>query len=56
LVNAAKFGLVDNVGKGEYEINAVGENLVAVSMPIPSDSSSGKKRTSSKVKKATKRK
>ena len=33
IVNASAFGLLDNVGTGTYEINAVGENLVAVSMP-----------------------
>lgn len=56
LVNAAKFGLVDNVGTGTYEINAVGENLVAVSMPIAGHGNSGSKRSSSKTKRNIKKK
>lgn len=51
MVNAAKFGLVDNVGTGTYEINSVGENLVAVSMPSVGHGTSGKKRTKKNSKK-----
>jgi hypothetical protein len=56
MVNAAKYGLVDNVGTGAYEINAVGENLVAVSMPTAGHGNSGKKRNTSKAKKNAKKK
>jgi hypothetical protein len=56
LVNASGFGLVDKVGTGTYEINAVGENLVAVSMPTASHGNAGPKRSSSPAKKnATKK-
>lgn len=50
MVNAAKYGLVDNVGTGAYEINAVGENLVAVTMPTAGHGNSGKKRNTTKTK------
>jgi hypothetical protein len=56
MVNAAKYGLVDNVGTGAYEINAVGENLVAVSMPTAGHGNAGKKRNGGKSKKAAKKK
>ena len=56
MVNAANFGLVDNVGTGAYEINAVGENLVAVSMPTAGHGNSGKKKNTSKTKKGAKKK
>jgi hypothetical protein len=56
LVNASAFGLVDKVGTGSYEINSVGENLVAVSMPTAGHGNSGSKRTTSKTKKAAKKK
>jgi hypothetical protein len=56
MVNAAKFGLVDNVGTGAYEINAVGENLVAVTMPTAGHGNSGKKRNTTRTKKAAKKK
>lgn len=56
LVNAKEFGLVDKVGTGTYEINAVGENLVAVSMPSAGHGNSGKVRSTTKVKKVAKKK
>jgi hypothetical protein len=56
MVNAAKYGLVDNVGTGAYEINAVGENLVAVTMPTTGHGNSGKKRNTTKAKKNGKKK
>lgn len=58
LVNASAYGLVDKIGTGTYEINAVGENLVAVSMPGPGRSNSGnnKTKTASKAKSTTKKK
>ncbi len=49
MVNAAKYGLIDNVGTGAYEINSVGENLVAVAMPTSGKSSSKKSNSKSKV-------
>jgi hypothetical protein len=55
LVNASAFGLVDKVGTGTYEINAVGENLVAVSMPTAGHGNSGTKKASSKGKKKSKK-
>jgi len=33
LFNAQKTGLLDKVGKGEFAINTVGENLVAMTLP-----------------------
>lgn len=45
LINASASGLVDKVGKGTYEINAVGENLVAVTMPNTGNSTKSKGRT-----------
>jgi len=50
LVNASAFGLVDKVGTGTYEINAVGENLVAVSMPTSGHGNSGTKKSNLKTK------
>lgn len=45
MVNASAFGLVDKVDTGTYEINAVGENLVAVSMPTTGHGNSGVKKS-----------
>jgi hypothetical protein len=56
MANAAKYGFVDNVGTGAYEINGVGENLVAVSMPTAGHGNSGKKRGKKAPKKNTKKK
>lgn len=56
LVNASSFGLVDKVGTGTYEINAVGENLVAVSMPTAGHGNSGSRKNSSSGKKAASKK
>ena len=56
MVNAAKYGLVDNVGTGAYEINAVGENLVAVSMPTTGHGNSGKRSAARSKKGAAKKK
>ena len=50
MVNASAYGLVDKVGTGTYEINAVGENLVAVSMPTVGHGNS-KNQNASKGKK-----
>lgn len=56
LVNASSFGLVDKVGSGTYEINAVGENLVAVSMPTTGHGNSGSRKNTSSAKKVTSKK
>lgn len=56
LVNASSFGLVDKVDTGTYEINAVGENLVAVSMPTPSHGKSGIRKATSPSKKTSAKK
>lgn len=37
LVNATKVGLLDNVSRGHYRINSVGENLVAMVLPDTSN-------------------
>jgi hypothetical protein len=42
LINAHHSGLLDKVGQGEYTINSVGENLVAMALPGSAD---GSKRT-----------
>ncbi len=56
LVNAKEYGLVDKVGTGAYEINAVGENLVAVSMPGAGHRNSGTKKSFPQEKKIVKKK
>ncbi|MCX6737754.1 MAG: hypothetical protein NTX26_03435 [Candidatus Parcubacteria bacterium] len=33
LVNATNSGLLDNISRGQYRINSVGENLVAMTLP-----------------------
>lgn len=50
LVNAKEYGLVDKVGTGTYEVNAVGENLVAVSMPGTGHGNSGTKKTTHRTR------
>ena len=39
LINAHHTGLLDKAGKGEYTINSVGENLVAMALPGSVDGS-----------------
>jgi hypothetical protein len=39
LINAHHSGLLDKAGKGEYTINSVGENLVAMALPASADGS-----------------
>lgn len=56
LINASSFGLVDKVSTGTYEINAVGENLVAVSMPTVGHGNSSSRKNSSSGKKAVSKK
>jgi hypothetical protein len=48
MANAKNYGLIDKTGQGLYEINAVGENLVAVSMPTSGHGNSGSKRNTTK--------
>ncbi len=57
MVNANAYGVVDKVGTGSYEINAVGENLVAVSMPTTGhgNSKNNKSRAKKKTAKAKKK-
>jgi hypothetical protein len=52
LVNAHHAGLLDNVRRGAYAINAVGENLVAMALP---DNGSNMKSVKTGLKKAKKR-
>lgn len=54
LVNAAAAGLLDKVGNGSYEINAVGENLVAITLPGGSEAVTNNKPI--RKKKPTKKK
>jgi len=56
LINASAFGLIDKVGTGTYEINSVGENLVAVSMPTSGHGNSGSRKPPAKTKKGGKKK
>ncbi len=56
MVNANGYGIVDKVGTGTYEINAVGENLVAVSMPTAGHGNAGNNNAARKKKKVAKKK
>jgi hypothetical protein len=59
LNNAVMLGYFDRAGRGEFKLNAVGENLVAMTLPSDSSrkSSRGKKKTShSRKQSGTKRK
>jgi len=49
-VNTQNGGLLDKAGGGEYRINTVGENLVAMALPV-SKQKSKPKRKSIKTKK-----
>lgn len=42
LVNTANAGLLDRAGNGNYELNAVGENLVAITLPGGSEAVNNK--------------
>jgi hypothetical protein len=54
LNNAVALGYFDRAGRGEFKLNAVGENLVA--MTLPSSESSGKRSRAKKKKRAQIRK
>jgi len=58
LNNAIRDGYLDRSGHGAYKLNAVGENLVAMTLPDATSGASGKSRTrrrSTTKAKATKR-
>ena len=50
LINAYHAGLLDRSGRGEFGINSVGENLVAMALPEPADGTSSPKVRKSKTK------
>ncbi len=41
LNNAVKQGYFDRAGRGEFKLNAVGENLVAMALPVASEDANG---------------
>src|SRR5262249_35659764 len=51
LTNAKNSGYLDSAGSGQYRINAVGENLVAIGLPGDTSEASVKRRSTRKVKK-----
>ena len=55
LKNAKNQGYLDNPSRGEYAINTVGENLVAMSLPASNESSPRRGAKKSKKKAAKKR-
>ena len=55
LSNALKQGYFDRAGRGEFSLNAVGENLVAMTLPSTSAGATGKPKTRPKNKRATTR-
>jgi hypothetical protein len=50
LINAFHAGLLDREGRGEFGINSVGENLVAMALPEPPNGPSRPKKRLSKIK------
>jgi hypothetical protein len=52
LVNATNAGLLDRKGKGSFSINAVGENLVTMTLPSEGNGKSGPRATSTGKKPA----
>lgn len=54
LVNAKQAGYFDSVGVGKYQLNAVGHNLVAHSMPRKDDDASTPRKPTKKKKKSKK--
>jgi hypothetical protein len=56
LINAHHTGLLDNVGRGAYAINAVGENLIAMALPEGGGKAKVKKAKVKKSKKKAKKK
>ncbi len=53
LTNAKNSGYLDSAGAGQYRINSVGENLVAIGLPGDESETSAKRRSTRKVKKNT---
>jgi hypothetical protein len=51
LTNAKNSGYLDSAGSGQYRINSVGENLVAIGLPGDTSEASVKRRSTRKVKK-----
>jgi hypothetical protein len=56
LNNAKKAGYLDNISRGEFSINSVGENLVAMTLPGSDPNSNGGRRTKRAPKSARTRK
>jgi hypothetical protein len=57
LTNAKNQGYLDSAGAGEYRINTVGENLVAITLPVAGgEKASRKPRKSAAKKKSSKKK
>ncbi len=52
LNNAKKAGYLDGAARGEFAINSVGENLVAMTLPGGTEPPAGRKKTKNKKKKA----
>jgi len=51
LNNAVALGYLDRAGRGEFKLNAVGENLVAMTLPgSGADANGGKPRRSRRAK------
>ena len=48
LVNSTKAGLLDNISRGKYGLNSVGENLVAMVLPGGAENSGSAKRSAPK--------
>lgn len=55
LSNALQQGYFDRAGRGEFRLNAVGENLVAMTLPGGDAAAPAKKRSGSRGKKPSKR-
>lgn len=54
LVNATSAGYLDNVSRGLYKLNSVGENFVVMSLPTTENTNSIAKKRKKKAKKTTK--
>jgi hypothetical protein len=56
LNNARQSGYFDSAGRGQFKLNAVGENLVAMALPSTGDDEPGNGRARRKAKRANKSK
>jgi hypothetical protein len=54
LVNAHGAGVLDKAGRGQYLINTVGENLVAITLPSAEATPTPRRRTAANKKSTTK--